>query len=357
MRTSVGHSPVAIVGAGPIGIETAVCLKQAGVDYVHFESGQIGQTITWFPKMMRFFSSPDRIAIAGIPILRTDESKCSREEYLAYLRTVVDAFALDIRTFNRVERIESLGTGSGFRLLWRRHIPGAAAIENTVHEMTAEKVILAYGDLHSAHKIGVPGEDLPHVTHYFQEPHAYYRQNLLVVGGRNSAVEAALRCHRCGANVTLATRGDEMEEEAIKFWILPEIKAFIEKGEIVCHYGVEPAEIMPGKTILRRSGGRDENIEVVADFVLLMTGYEADLTLFEQVGVSFDSQDGSPVYNEETMETNVAGVYVAGTAAAGGQNLYRLFIENCHVHARRIAAHIAGRNTPESPMPQILPES
>jgi thioredoxin reductase (NADPH) len=357
MTTNAAQGPVVIVGAGPIGIEVAASLKQAGVDYVHFEAGQVGQTITWFPRMMRFFSSPDRIAIAGIPIPRIDESKCSREEYLAYLRMVVDAFDLDIRTYQRVERVEPLGEGRGFRLLTRRHILGAVAVENDLHEMTASKLILASGDLHSAHKIGVPGEELPHVTHYFQEPHTYYRQNLLVVGGHNSAVEAALRCHRCGARVTMCIRKDKMDEEAIKFWILPEIKAFIDKGEITCHYGMEPAEIRPGQTILQPADGKGDLIEVDADFVLLMTGYEADLTLFDQAGVSFDTPVHYPVYDEQTMETNVPGLYVAGTAAVGDQNLYRLFIENCHIHARRIAAHIAGRDIPDDPSPQILPES
>ncbi|MFW5870617.1 MAG: NAD(P)-binding domain-containing protein, partial [Candidatus Sumerlaeota bacterium] len=172
-----------------------------------------------------------------------------------------------------------------------------------------------------------------------------------------SAVEAALRCHRCGAEVTLCMRRREMDEEAIKFWILPEIQSFAMKGEIRMIHGMEPAEILPEKTILRSVDDPEDTMDVEADFVLLMTGYESDLTLFEQTGVRFRGHESHPVYDEDTMETNVPGLYVAGTAAAAGQNLYRVFIENCHIHARRIAAHITRKAVPESPSPQILPES
>jgi len=339
---------VAIVGAGPIGLELAIALKQAGIPYQHFDKGQIGQTISWFPEMMRFFSSPERIAIAGIPIPRTDQSKCTKEEYLAYLRAVVQQFDLPVRTYENVERIKRVDSG-GFTL----HSRDA---QGQYHTCRAEKLVLAIGDMHRPHLIGVPGENLPHVSHYFHEPHRFFRKKLLVVGGKNSAVEAALRCWHCGAEVTLCYRASELDPRHIKYWVLPEIQGCVRRGEIRALPTTTPLAIEPGKATLRSVRG-GEPFEIEADFILLLTGYEADMALFAETGVELTGIEQNPAFNPQTMETNVPGLYVAGTTTAGSQQSYQVFIETSHIHIDRILAAIQGNPPPPEEPTNRRPEN
>ncbi len=325
------HSDVAIVGAGPVGLELAVALKGAGIDYIQFDKGQIGQTISWFPRMMRFFSSPDRIAIAGVPIPGVDESKCTREEYLAYLRSIVLQFDLPVHTYEEVTTIKRVG--EEFNI--------TTETKGEMFHYYARSLVLAIGDMHKPRVLNIPGENLPHVDHYFDEPHKYFRRKILVVGGRNSAVEAALRCYRCGAAVSLSHRGDEFDPSSIKYWILPEIQGLTERGEIQVHRKTVPKAIHNSSvTLAQVDGGR--TFDVDADFVLLMVGYLAEMLLFRMAGVTLEKAGEKPVYNERTMETNIPGLYVAGTATAGTQQTYTVFIENCHVHVKRILAALSG---------------
>src|SRR5438045_2020378 len=175
---------VILVGAGPIGLELAVAFKRAGIDYVHLDAKQIGYTISWFAPQTRFFSSNERIAIAGVPLQTPDQGKCTREQYLAYLRSVVDGFDLHVNTYEPVIGIERDGAGDGFTLTTR---PAGSTRSHHVR-----KLILATGGTDRPRRLGVPGEDQPHVSHYFDDPHRYFRRRLLIVGGKNSAVEAAL---------------------------------------------------------------------------------------------------------------------------------------------------------------------
>lgn len=337
---------VALVGAGPIGLEIAASLKKAGIDYLHFDAGQVGATIAWFPQQMTFFSSTDRIAIAGVPIQTPGQTKCTKEDFLGYLRSVAGAFDLEVRTYERVEAVERTEDGE-FRLRTR-----SAAGE---HEIRAAKAVLATGGTHAPRLLEIPGEDLPHVSHYFEEPHRYFRRRLLVVGGRNSAVEAALRCWHAGADVTLSYRRDAFPPKSVKYWLLPELLGRIERGEIDCHYETEPQAITPTRVTLRRRDG--STLEVPADFVLLLTGYVADMSLFASAGVELAEGSLEPRFDERTMETNVPGLFVAGTAIAGTQSSYRVFLENCHVHADRIVAALTGAPPPEAPAPLTRPES
>ena len=340
------QTDVAIIGAGPIGIELAIELKRAGIDYLHFDKGQIAQTISWFPRLMHFFSSTDRIAIAGVPIQTIDQSKCSREEYLAYLRSLVLAFDLKIRTYETVTKIDR--DTEGFRL----HTTTAAG----EHQIIANRVCLITGDMHCPRRLKIPGEDLPHVSHYFDEPHRYFRRRLLVVGGKNSAAEAALRCYHAAAHVTISYRRDQFNPSSIKYWLLPELDGRIERGEIACFFSTTPTAISPTHVTLHQlNDGND--IDLPADDVLLLTGYVADMTLFEMLGVALIGEGRTPVFDDKTMQTNVEGVYVAGTAAAGSQIGYRLFIENCHIHTRRIVAALTGTAPPADPAPLYAPES
>ncbi len=328
------ETQVAVIGAGPIGIEMAVALKQAGIDYVQFEAGQVAQTITWYPRQVRFFSSPSRIAIAGVPLHTADQSKASREEYLAYLRSVVQQFDLNIHTYERVNRIintpmDDQTTGFG--------IETYAGGEH--RDYVAKQVIVTIGDMHRPRMLHVPGEDLTHVSHYFDEPHQYFRQKLLIVGGKNSAVETAIRCARAGAQVTLVHRQDMFDEKSVKYWLMPEIRSMIDSGMIQFYPETVVKRIEPRKVTLEQ---QQKTMTVDADFVLLLTGYEMDATLFEQAGVELVGDNHAPKFDEQTMQTNVPGLYVAGTAAAGTQKKFHLFIENCHVHVARILAHLTG---------------
>src|SRR4051794_38331479 len=208
----VEHTDVAVVGAGPIGIELAVGLKRAGFDYLHFDAKQIGYTISWFAPQTRFFSSNERIAIAGVPIQTWDQGKSTREEYLAYLRRIVIQFDLKVRTYEPVVAIEP--RGDGFELTTR-----PAGDEKRIR---ARKIVLCTGGTDHPRRLGVPGEELPHVSHYFQDPHTYFRRRLLIVGGKNSAVEAALRCHHAGAHVAISYRRAQLPSKSIKYWPPPE---------------------------------------------------------------------------------------------------------------------------------------
>lgn len=325
---------VAIVGAGPIGIEMSVALKKEGIDFIHFDSGQIGQTISWYPEEARFFSSPERIAISGIPLLTPGETKATKEQYLAYLRGVSIQFELKIRTFEKVIGIEKKGNIFLIRTQ-SSHFP------EKISERLVRYVILATGDMHDPKIIGVPGEDLPHVSHYFESPGKFLGKKLLIVGGKNSAVEAAIRCHRAGANVSISYRKSQFDPESIKYWILPEINSFIKSGQIGFFPGTLPKGIYSGTVILRKNDGIEFEIE--ADFVLLLTGYKLNPELFLNSGVQFSPISNAPVFNPETMETNIAGIYIAGTTAAGTQSPYRLFIENAHEHVSKILSSITGK--------------
>ncbi len=241
---------IAIVGAGPIGIELAVSLKRLGVAYLHFDAQQIGYTLSWWPRDTTFFSTTERIEIAGVPIQNTAQGRTTGEEYLAYLRSIVEQFDLRVNTYEPVTSIER--REDGFLLLTQPPTGPRAYL--------ARHVVLASGDMHRPHRLDIPGEDLPHVSHYFQDVHRYFRRRLLIVGGRNSAAEAALRCWRAGAQVTLSYRRAAFDERRVKHWILPDLQAQIELGMIGFHPLTAPLEITPehgGRHDAVRAGRRD----------------------------------------------------------------------------------------------------
>jgi thioredoxin reductase (NADPH) len=337
------QTDIAVVGAGPIGLELAVALKRHGFDYLHFDAKQIGYTVSWFAPFTRFFSSNERIAIAGVPLHTPDQSKASREEYLNYLRGVVELFDLQINTYEPVTGIKR--EGDGFLLTTN---PAAGP-----RVCRARRVVLVTGGTDHPRRLNIPGEDLPHVSHYFQDPHPYFRKRLLVVGGKNSAVEAALRCHHAGAHVSLSYRGSELSAKSIKYWLLPEITGLIESGRIPAYFNTVPTKITPTEVTLNPS-----TQTIPADFVLLLIGYAQDNRLLRLAGVDLQEGDNeAPIFDERTMETNVPGLYVAGTAVGGTQDKYRIFIENCHVHVDRILAALTGEKPPAAPEPIARPES
>lgn len=336
---------IALIGAGPIGLEMAVALRHAKLDYLHFDAGQVGHTIAWFAPQTRFFSSNDRIAIAGVPLQTPDQGKCTREQYLMYLRTIVQQFDLKIRTFEPI--VDLKRDGEGFILTTRPR--------GELQRYRARRVILATGGTAHPRRLNIPGEEMDHVSHYLPDPHRYFQKNLLIVGGKNSAVEAALRCHQVGANVTLSYRRGQLNPDSIKYWLLPEINGLIRSGRITAHFNTQPHEITPTHVVLDRSDG--DSISIPADFVLLMVGYQADLTLCKLAGIELEGPCLLPRHDPQTMQTSVPGIYLAGTIAGGTQDKYTLFLENCHIHVQRILADLTGNPPPDAPPPPEKPES
>jgi thioredoxin reductase (NADPH) len=312
---------------------------------VHFDARQVGYTISWFAPETRFFSSNERIAIAGVPLQTPDQMKSTREQYLAYLRSVVQQFDLKINTYSPVTSVVRDKTGFEFRV--------QAGGREQAHY--CKKLVLCTGGTARPRMLGVPGEHLPHVSHYFQDPHTYFRKRLLIVGGKNSAVEAALRCQAAGADVTLCHRGKALDS-SIKYWLMPEISNLIQSNRIHAMFSSQVREISPGSARIGYLASGNESM-IDADFVLLLIGYEADMSLCRMAGVELKEPGNVPAFNEQTMETNVPGLYLAGTVVGGTQEKYRVFIENCHVHVDRIVAALTGSATPPVPKPYERPES
>jgi len=332
-----------IVGAGPCGLAAAAAAGKAGLDYVVLDRGCVVHTLTRFPTSMVFFSTAEKLAIAGIPFI-CPRANPTRQEALDYYRQVTDALDLNVHQYEEVTGIrrEPAADGSGgpeqaagvFRVETRQ-VRDPSAPPRTY---LARAVVLATGYFDNPNRLGVPGEDLPHVSHYFTEAHPFYRQRVVVVGGRNSAVEAALELHRAGARVTLVHRGDDLSDR-VKPWILPFIRKRIEAGDIAARFRTRVKAIEPAGVILEQEG---QEVREPADFVFLLTGYRPDHTLARSLGVAVDPETGVPVHDPETMETNVPGVYVAGVLAAG-YDANRIFIENGRFHGERIVAHLLRR--------------
>src|SRR3954468_8266749 len=277
---------VAIIGAGPIGLELAVAFKQFGIDYIQFDAGQIGTTIAWYPIEMLFHSSSDRLGLAGVPIQTASQQKITREEYLAYLRALVMQFGLEIRSYERV--VNASRVDGAFELVTQ-------AIDGE-HRYRVQQVVIAIGAFHAPRMLDIRGEELPHVSHYFHDPHTYFAKKLLIVGGRNSSVEAAVRCQRAGADVTLSYRREDFDPKVVKFWLLPEVRALIRDNRIRYLPRTVPVEIRNGTVFLATVDNDAAPFKVAADFVLLLTGCRQDSMLFDQLGVQLRGDDRQPVY-------------------------------------------------------------
>ena len=335
------HYPVIIVGAGPIGLEIGAAFERLGTSYLIIERGQLAQTIVDWPAMSRFFSSPERMAVAGMPFHTLHQQLAPKEEYLAYLRTVADFYDLNVQLFETVGRAYRLADG-GFRLETYR----TTAPEETA-TYTCDNLVLAVGDMAGPNRLGVRGEELPHVTHFFDDPHRYFRQRLLVIGGRNSAVEAAIRAWRAGAEVAVSYRRGEFDRERLYSRHHLEITLLAAKGKIDTYMPTVPREIYPREVVLEEVDaelaptGRIERVE--ADFVFLGTGYREDYSILEALGADFEVETGIPVLDQGRMETSVPGLFLAGTAIGHNRDGFTTFVGTSHEHAIRIAAAVTGR--------------
>ncbi len=358
MPSSVQHTDIVIIGAGPIGIELAAALKAANLEYLHLEAGQIGSTMQWWAPGTKYFSSPERIAIAGVPLIVADQEKATRENYLDYLLAVVGTHQLDIQTYTRVTGIDKTDTSFNIQIVRSYTGVGGPEERNYSHDpstptkvIKARRVVLAIGDMHTPRMLNIPGETLPHVSHYLGDVHQYANQRVLIVGGKNSAVEAAIRLFRAGAQVTMSYRGERFDPDRIKYWLYPEIEYLIKKNKI---------EFIPHSTlesINAQSVVLNTGHTIPADFVLLLTGYEQDQSLFEQLGIELVTDDRKPKICLKTMETNVPNIFVAGTATAGSQQRTKVFIETSHIHVDRIVAALQNRVSNAAPEDYWLEES
>jgi thioredoxin reductase (NADPH) len=331
------RAEVAIIGGGPIGLELAAALQEMDFSYLLFEARQIGHTISTWPRHTHFYSTAERIAIAGVPIPFADHAHITGEQYLAYLRAVVQQFELQINAYERVIALER--SGDAFEL----------GTESRTGEQTyrAQQVVLATGDMSWANELSIPGEDLPHVTHRLDDPHRYFSQRLLVVGGGNSALEFAARCWRAGAEVTLSYRRAKFNPLFVKSALMEDFRTLTREEKITFLPRTVPIEIGPRYVTLAPTRDGEptdgERTRHRADFVLLCTGYRADLSLFKQAGVTLDGRGRVPRFDPEMMETDVPALYVAGTAANGDRGRHKLFIETTHHHVTKIVKHISGK--------------
>lgn len=346
MQNKLVTTKVLVIGAGPIGIEVASGLKYAEVDYLHIEAGALAQTIYNWPGRARFFSSPERVAVAGVPIQTSHQEMIPREDYLAYLRNVVEIRQLRIATYEKAVSIEKTEPGQPpYRVATKKLMGG--------RDILCSHIVFATGDMTFHNKLNVPGENLvypnlgiPMIRHTLDDPHLYFGRRILVIGGKNSALETALRCFRSGAKVSLSYRGNAIEKEHTNSRLHLELSILISKGYIDFYPQTVPAEFRPGLVILKETGDskkkKQGHKEIKTDFVLVAAGFHADLALLEQAGVTLEGDDRVPAYNPETMETGVPGIFLAGTAVSGGGQSYQTFIGTSHGHTPKIIKHIAG---------------
>ncbi|MDX1615578.1 MAG: NAD(P)-binding domain-containing protein [Candidatus Promineifilaceae bacterium] len=328
---------VIIVGGGPIGIELAIALKRACVAHILIEARQIGAAISRWPAHTHFFSTNEHVALAGVPVHNLNQQPLSGDQYLAYLRMLVEMFDLRLHNYETVIAIDRLA--EGFEV--RTHRKGSERLYR------ARYVVLATGGLDRPRRLNIPGEDMAHVSHYFEGPHKYFRTRLLVVGGKNSALEAALRCWRAGAQVAISYRRPSFDFDVVKPHLGMDIRDRLEKGEITFYPATLPTEITADEVVLTAvdetfsSNGHSQR--VAADFVLLATGFKADMRLFVQAGVELLGERQQPRVDAETMETNVPGLFVAGTAGGGTQERFEYFISTTHDHVAKVVKAITGR--------------
>lgn len=314
-----------IIGAGPAGLAVAIAAAEAGLDYQVLEKGVLVNSVFHFPPGMTFFTTPDLLEIGKLPFV-TPYEKPTRHEALRYYRRVVDAYGLQIAFGEEVVAVESEGTGRD-----RTFVVDTKSSRGVRRGRHARAVVFAIGYYDHPNRLDLPGEDLSHVSHYYGDPHAHYQQRVLVVGGKNSAAIAALELYRAGAKVTLVHRGETLSDR-IKYWIRPDIDNRIKEGSVVAHFGARILEIRPTSTVVELA--TRERRDIPADAVLLLTGYHPDFDLLERAGIRL-SERRAPVFDPETMETNVSGLYVAG-GLVGGLDTGAIFIENGRFHGEKI---------------------
>ena len=323
---------VIIIGAGPAGLAAAIAAKQHGLDYTVLEKGVLVNSLYHFPTHMMFFTTPERLEIGGIPFI-TPYEKPTRVESLRYYRRVTDVYELMIELGEHVTAVQApqAGRTETFTVETR-------SVEGKTRRLESRTVVLAIGCYDHPNLMGIPGEQLPHVSHYYDDAHRYYRKRVIIVGGKNSAAEAALELYRAGAHPTLVHRQAELGG-SIKYWVRPDIENRISEGSIPARFETRLLEIRPKEVVVEHGGRQDV---LPADHVLLMTGYLTDPTLMRQVGVRLDPKTLVPEHSADTFESNVPGFYIAGTALTGVHS-GRILIEHGRFHGQVVVDAIRQR--------------
>jgi thioredoxin reductase (NADPH) len=320
-----------VVGGGPAGLATAIAAQRRQLSYLVLEKGVLVNSVYRFPVHMVFFTTPDLLEIGNLPFV-TPYEKPTRLEALRYYRRVVDTYGLEISLGEEVTAIERESLGDDVFSVATRSQRG---VRRVLH---ARAVVMAIGYYDYENRLNVPGEDLPHVAHFYREPHAHYRQHVVVVGGRNSAAETALELYRAGAHVTLVHRRPTLAD-SIKYWVKPDIENRIAEGSIAARFDSSLVEIRPTEVVIERLGMHEE---LPADAVYLMTGYHADTALLRSAGIAIDAATDAPVYDSRTFETNVPNLFVAG-GTVSGRDTAPIFIENGRFHGEAIVEVVAER--------------
>lgn len=316
---------VLIIGAGPIGIACALACKNQDLDYVVLEKGALTHSLFNYPLNMNFFSTSEKLEIEEIPFISKDP-KPGRDEALEYYRRVVTSNKLNIKLFEKVLSVKKDGE--------------LFSITSEKSSYKAQNVIVATGFYDIPKLLNVLGEDLPKVTHYYKEAHPYVLQKNIVVGASNSSVDAALEIWRKGGEVTMLVRGKSIGER-VKYWVKPDIENRIKEGSITAYFEAEISEIKENEVIITTPQGTKT---IPNDFVIALTGYRPNFEFLKSIGVTLSEDKLIPTYNDETMESNIKGLYLAGVIC-GGTETHKWFIENSRIHATLIATHISAKKT------------
>ncbi len=324
MKSKSSLVDLLVVGAGPSGLSCAIEARKSGLTVRILDKGTVVDAIRRFPRNMVWFSTPELLEIGEVPFV-IPALRPTRSDTIRYYQRVTRHFELDVKPFDAVVSAEK--TPTGFRVRTKTGV-----------EHESRFVIIATGYFDNPNRLGVQGEDLPHVMHYYDEPYAHFRRDVVVVGGRNSAAEAALDLFRNGARVTLVHRGEKLSE-GIKYWILPDLENRIKAGEIEARFSSVVEEIRKDGVMVRERGG---NRFVPADAVYVLLGFHPDPGFLKTLGIAVDPDTLAPLHSPDTLESNVTGMFVAGSVVAGKNN-NTVFVENGRLHGRIIVDAIVRR--------------
>jgi len=325
---------ITIIGAGPAGLAAAIAAKKVGLNYSIIEKGVLVNSIYKFPVNMVFFTTPELLEIGGLPLVSPFE-KPTRMEALRYYRRVVDTYDLQIDFGEQVVNVQRETMDNDEKTVFALETRSDKGVRRIRH---SRNVVFAIGYFDHPNFIGVPGENLPHVSHYYTEAHGFYRKNVVIVGGGNSAAETALELYRSGSTVTVVVRGAQLKP-SIKYWVRPDIENRIKEGSVRGLFNTRVVEIQPTQVTIEHDGKRED---IPADAVFLLTGYHPDCDLYRRAGIRLHRETMSPEFNPDTFETNVHGIFLAGGAICG-KDTSNIFIENGRFHGERIVNVIAER--------------